>query len=126
MKNKLNKLGIILSLGCLIHCIVLPFLPVLPLVGAVSTHNIVFHLWMIILVIMFSMPVIIFGFYKHNNIEPILLIGAGLVFLIAGSLMKTFHIDHAIIFNVSGSLLMATAHYKNHKLKCFCKHHRRH
>ncbi len=111
--------GMFTSLLCAVHC---SLVPVLVSVGAVSSttwlHNHVFD-WVVIGIgiVIASYALVGDFFKKHQNIRPLLLGLMGFIFLFIGM------IDHhswMLMFSVAGGLIVATAHYYNHKLGRAC------
>lgn len=130
-----DKVGIALSMLCLVHCLLGPILIVLlPGLGGLLGGEL-FHWLMLALVI----PVAYYSFlktYRSHGFKQAIQIGSvGVAFLILGVLIpELFHVhDHDYIetsllsmnsletaFTVFGGLVLAFAHYKNYQ-QCQCK-----
>lgn len=124
-----DKLGMMISIGCMIHCLLLPIiLPILPTLGFIFGHDGRFHLYLSALIICIACIALIPGYIKHKDFEPlgfsimatIILVSAGIVELIIG------HTLQIVLTTIVGSCTMVAAHWKNHKCLCRCEHHNKH
>lgn len=123
-QERMDKLGIIASVGCLIHCLILPvILPALPMLGFSFAHSTEFHLWMAVVVTFIGTPVIIAGTTKTEDPRPAVMFVMGCIALFWGAWLEAFGGYPPEIMTVLGSLAVVTAHVMNHKLRCACKHH---
>jgi hypothetical protein len=120
-----DRLGISLSLLCLAHCLVTPFVILsLPLLGRYYLTHPYFHWALAHLVV----PVGVFAFlrgYRHHG--QILIFVTGLVGLFLVGLMPVIldalQVRGPETFFVSlGSVLLVTAHWKNQR-SCSCAIH---
>ncbi|MES2893156.1 MAG: MerC domain-containing protein [Bacteroidota bacterium] len=128
METKVNWdiLGIATSLGCAIHCALLPVLVTsLPVFGINIVHNVVFEWGMIALAFLVGMYSLVHGFVRHHrSIVPISIFLAGFTFLI----LKQFFHPFENWFLLPAVLLIVSAHYYNYRLchrsKCSSPHHK--
>jgi hypothetical protein len=120
-----DKIGIALSVGCLIHCILMPLiLPLLPLFGLVTRHGFLFHIVMAAIIGVVAYFAFRNGYKKHKVMFPPTIGFMGVLSLFVGGLAELIHVDSiALVTTICGSILLVTAHYFNHKLSCSCKHH---
>ena len=120
-----DKLGIMLSVGCMIHCILMPLvLPLIPLIGLTMEHGFVFHIIIAVVIGVVAYFAIKSGVKKHGKIAPVILGIVGTIFLFIGGVSELLLFDtFALVTTLFGSLSLITAHYKNHKYSCSCKHH---
>ncbi len=129
METKLDKLGMILSIGCMIHCMLMPImLPLLPAIGFAFGHDYQFHLVLAFIIGAIAIVALIFGHRKHGMGTPFVIAIPGIILLFAMAYSEYLGVNSAIvtIVTVEGSLLIAVAHYFNHKYLCACKHHGKH
>ena len=120
-----DRLGILFSSACVIHCLVVAFLPL-----AFPTIRIFMHAtWIHVIVgiiILFTSPLaFVPGYKKHGLTWIIGLAISGLFFILLGVLLEG-HVSDQASHGVSmlGSLILAFSHAKNlqhsqrHKHKC--------
>jgi len=128
MNIKLNwdAMGIATSIACAIHCALLPVLvSALPIFGINIVHNVFFEWGMIALAFVVGVYSLYHGFIKHHrNYMPVLVFGAGFVFLV---LKQCFPQFEYLFLGVAVTLIIA-AHYYNyrlcHKSRCASPHHK--
>ena len=130
-----DKVGIALSIVCLIHCLLGPILLIfLPQLSKSLGHE-YFH-WIILLLIV---PIAAWSFIKsyqsHKIVRPLQLGVVGVMFLVLGILIPellgghTHEIESSALslesletaFTVLGGMILAYAHYVNLK-QCQCRH----
>jgi MerC mercury resistance protein len=127
MKIKINwdGLGIVTSIACAIHCIVLPVaFSSLPLLGIDIVHNKIFEWGMILLAFLVGMYSLLHGYKTHHkNKLPLILFSIGFLFLIA----KQFWVDNEKLFVIPAVIFIILAHVNNflqsRKSKCSSPHH---
>lgn len=129
-QRSLDKLGVVLSVGCMIHCLLMPLvLPLLPVIGLAFGHNGYFHLIMCGIIFVNICITLVPGVLKHKRSLALMLGIYGLLAIIAGGLAELIgHVNEnrAVVITVVGSCLIATAHYLNHRYTCACLHHKEH
>ena len=125
-----GKIGSILTIGCLIHCIVFPIIvPILPLLGIAAAENTTFHAVIYCAILLTNTFSLMMGVSKHGNIWPFYVGLWGLILLSTTMLLpywaNTYIDDHFLALKVTtvGSILLLLANYFNHKSSCKCKHH---
>jgi len=120
-----DKVGIALSVGCLVHCVLMPLvLPLIPLIGLTIKHGFVFHIVMALIIAVIAYFAFNVGYLKHGNPIPRIIGSVGVIFLFTGGILEFLHIGSiAFITTLLGSVSLITAHYKNHKYSCSCEHH---
>jgi hypothetical protein len=127
--NKLNydKLGIIASILCAIHCAVLPVIGVsLPLLGVDLVKNKPFEFFMIAAALAIGLIAIIHGYKKHHkNMLPVILFSVGGLLLI----VKEIYSDNLWLI-IAAVCFIVAAHFINYRLcskihnhSGTCKHH---
>ena len=120
-----DRLGIIASALCFVHCILTP---VVLSLSAVWAHYLPseerFHRALAVLVAAIGCFAIINGYRKHRRLRVLLLMSTGLSFIFAGAYLGDRLPSHIaeIAVTMTGSSLMITAHLINHT---FCKNCRR-
>ena len=116
-----DRLGIIASALCFVHCILTP---VVLSLSAVWAHYLPseerFHRALAVLVAAIGCFAIINGYRKHRRLRVLLLMSTGLSFIFAGAYLGDRLPSHIaeIAVTMTGSSLMITAHLINHT---FCK-----
>jgi hypothetical protein len=114
MKKLWDGLGIALSSACVIHCIVVAFLPLFIPSLAYFTHSTWVHI-MAGLTILFTSTFAFIPGYKKHGISWIIGIGlTGLLFVGLGVIMEQRfpeELSHGV--SIFGSLLLVFAHTKN-------------
>jgi hypothetical protein len=128
-QSTLDKAGMIISIGCMIHCILLPIiLPLLPLLGLVIGHDGYFHLILGGIIVVTAMLALIPGAWKHHKLLPFFLGFMGIMLIMASGVAELLNgVESKItITTILGSCFMVTAHYLNHRYTCACSHHKEH
>jgi hypothetical protein len=116
-----DRLGIIASALCFVHCILTP---VALSLSAVWAHYLPseerFHRALAVLVAAIGCFAIVSGYRKHRRLRVLFLMSAGLSFIFAGAYLGDRLPSHIaeIAVTMTGSSLMITAHLINHT---FCK-----
>lgn len=121
MKN-VDRWGIILSIGCIIHCTIMPFLlALIPAIGStVLEIDDTLHKIIAIPIITIGLAAFIPGYLSHRKTSIVLIALAGMVLVVSGVYFEGFD----IILTSSGGSLLTMAHLLNHKYKCDHKHHK--
>jgi hypothetical protein len=127
MKLKINwdGLGIVTSLACAIHCLVLPLmLTSLPLFGINIIHNGFFEWGMILLAFCVGVYALAHGYATHHKkYLPIALFCIGFLLLVT----KQFFLTIEIYFLIPAVIFIISAHVSNYRLckksKCASPHH---
>jgi hypothetical protein len=120
-----DRLGIIASALCFLHCILTP---VLLSMSAVWVHYLPseerFHRGLAVAVAGIGGFAIIGGYRKHRRARVLLLMSCGLLLIFAGAYWGDRLPSHAaeVAVTMTGSCLMIAAHFINHT---FCKDCRR-
>lgn len=113
-KFKLNydRLGIITSIACTIHCTILPvFISTLPFLGIDILENKTIELTMIGLAFAFGSLSLYHGYMNHHKkITPLLLFLVGFVFLLLNQIIAERFV---FIFIPIASVFIITAHIFN-------------
>lgn len=120
----LDKLGIVASIGCLIHCMLVPvIIPLLPILGLTNNHGGEFHLWMVLVVGVIGFPAVIIGVGKHEDPRPIMGFSLGFLNLGFAGLCELYHLvpeGMVVIMTILGSIAIIGSHWWNHTLSCKC------
>ncbi|WP_375397161.1 MerC domain-containing protein [uncultured Sphingomonas sp.] len=102
---------------CLIHCLALPLiLAALPTIASVLAIPESFHLWILALALPSSAIALYSGRLRHGTTYPAVLGAAGLAMLAAGAVVFAATWWDTPV-TVVGSLLLATAHLTNWRLR---------
>ena len=122
--NKLDKIGIMCSGACAVHCMIAPILALAsPAIAAGYFENESIHIALLLLII----PVALVSFYQslkvHQKNYPIVLGGIGIVFVTLAVLYESvfsIEIEHLeTILTVIGCAFLISAHVYNIRcLKC--------
>ena len=114
MKKVWDRLGIAFSSACVVHCIIVAFLPLFFPALAIYTHQGWMHL-AVGSVILFTSPLaFVPGFKKHGLSWIIATAVTGLVFILLGVLAEDHYseqVSHGI--SILGSVILVFAHAKN-------------
>jgi hypothetical protein len=110
----LDSVAVALSTLCLVHCMVLPLVVVgIPLLAQFSETHL--HYQLLLVVVPLSVVALSIGFRRHHN--PRILAGGalGLLLLIVGATVAHSQLGLVAdrLFTIAGSLVLATAHWKN-------------
>ena len=144
----LDSLAISMSVICAVHCLLTPLLiTLLPIISTTFWVHENFHLWMVFLVIPTTLLAVFMGCRKHKDKFVAILSVTGLAFIVFVAIYQyTFHsvqpladcgvcpscaqmgtigfLNPTTIFNSTGGLFLASAHFRNFKLcrKADCDH----
>ena len=114
MKKVWDRLGIAFSSACVVHCILVAFMPLFFPAIATYTHSSWIHI-VVGLIILFTSPLAFVPGYRKHGLTWILGVAiSGLFFIILGIMMEGFYSDqitHGV--SIFGSLLLVFAHAKN-------------
>lgn len=123
-KTNLDFLGMILSFGCVIHCLLLPIIiPLLPSIGFVFGHDSYTHLILSVAISIIAVFALIPGYFKHKVQFPIVIASFGIIVIISMGVLER-HTESMVITatTIVGSILVIIGHYLNHKYSCSCEH----
>lgn len=114
MKKIWDRLGIAFSSACVVHCILVAFLPLFfPAISA-YTHSTWIHI-VVGVIILFTSPLAFLPGYRKHGLSWIVGTAiSGLFFILLGILLEgrfTDQITHGI--SIFGSLILVLAHVKN-------------
>jgi uncharacterized membrane protein YfcA len=116
-----DRLGIIASALCFVHCILTP---VLLSLSAVWAHYLPseegLHRVLAVMVAAIGCFAIINGYRRHRRFRVLFLMSAGILFIFAGAWLGDRLPSHIaeVAVTLTGSSLMIAAHFINHT---FCK-----
>lgn len=119
-------MGVVTSIGCAIHCALLPVVvSSLPVFGINIIHNLWFEWSMIGLAFVVGSYSLFHGYLKHHHLAtPLILFFIGFLFLV----MKQFFHPFENWFLLIAVPMIVWAHYYNyqlcHKSKCTSAHHK--
>ena len=123
MKTQIiDKLGIVSSTTCAIHCLVLPLvITFIPYLGLSFFANETFEIIMLVTSIILSMFSICFGYKTHKNKKITLLFSVGLSLLILGRYVhENNYTPASALILFLGGIIIALSHYINKKLCNSC------
>ncbi len=115
MKKVWDRLGIAFSSACVIHCILVAFVPLAFPAVAVYTHQTWVH-YAVGTTILFTTPLAFLPGYKKHGLTWIMGIASlGILFIVSGILLEKGHFSEQMSHGVSifGSLILVYAHIKN-------------
>ena len=126
MQPLFDRIAIILSSICVIHCIALPIIASLTPLFAVTLHHgnnlheFWFHYFILIFILPFSILAIILGYRHHRQILPAVIAAVGLSILVFTSIFAGTLISNQIIphegetwLTLSGGIVHAIGHIMN-------------
>jgi hypothetical protein len=110
----LDGLAVALSALCLLHCLALPLVVVgVPFLAQFSEGHL--HAQVLVIVLPLSAIALSLGFRRHRSTRIVLGGALGMLLLIVGATVA--HSELGIVadrlFTISGSLVLATAHFFN-------------
>lgn len=114
-----DKLAILLSLMCAIHCLALPALLVMvPSLTALQLDNEAFHMWMVIAVLPSSIYALTLGCKQHKRYRLLILGSIGLALLVLALALGEARIGEVgeKALTVIGAGLVAVGHWFNYRL----------
>lgn len=115
MKKVWDKLGIAFSSACVVHCIMVAFLPLLFPALAQLSHQPWIHLSVGFSILFTSPLAFVPGFKKHGLTWIVALACTGLALILLGMILENTveseQLSHGI--SIVGSVLLVLAHYKN-------------
>ena len=117
-----DRLAIVFSGTCLLHCLALPLLVTLfPIAQSAFMDEATFHLLMLVLILPTSLLALTTGCFKHKDRLTITLGGIGLAVLAVTALFghDLFGLDGERIVTSVGGVILATSHIRNYLL---CRH----
>ena len=112
----LDGAAVALSALCLVHCLALPLIVAgVPFLAQFAETHL--HYQVLVLVIPLSVFALAIGYRRHHDRRIIVGGALGMLFLIVGATVAHTQLGLAAdrIFTVCGSLVLATAHWKNSK-----------
>jgi len=115
-KALLDKVAVLLSGLCLLHCLLLPFaIAVLPFLGQFGDDH--FHRELLLFVVPVSVIALTAGYRRHGHIEVMFFGGLGLAILVIGGTIVHDTYGDAVdrLMTVTGSLILAGTHYRNYR-----------
>lgn len=118
--SRLDRLGMLLSMLCLVHCLVLPFLILsLPILARYYLLHPYAHLVLAVLIVPLGLWTFVHGYRAHQNRIVLILGIPGLILvgLVPLILHRMSLIGPEPILVAFGSLLLVFAHWKN-RSKC--------
>jgi MerC mercury resistance protein len=114
MKKVWDRLGIAFSSACIVHCVMVAFLPLFFPALTVYTHSTWVHIIVGVIILFTSPLAFIPGYRKHGLSWVIGTAFVGLFLILAGIMMEhkvSDQISHAV--SILGSLTLVLAHAKN-------------
>jgi hypothetical protein len=119
-----DKIGIFLSAGCLLHCILTPvIIPILPLLGLTVKHEALLHIVLAGVIMIVGAVTFIPGYRKHKDFATLLLGIISTSLIIGTGLIELMSERTLTALTIIGSLGLIGAHYNNHIKICACEHH---
>jgi|TARA_B100000315_G_scaffold259180_1_gene314053 hypothetical protein len=112
--QKLDRIAIVLSGICLVHCLAIPLaLVVLPTLGGLlfESHEL-FHAFLLVLGMPISVVALVFGYRRHGHGNIVAVGTAGLCLMLLG-IMHLFGDAGEVAATVAGALVLTAAHVMN-------------
>jgi hypothetical protein len=110
----LDGAAVALSALCLVHCLALPLVVAgLPFLAQFSEGHL--HAQVLVVVLPLSVIALSIGFRRHRDLRIIAAGALGMLLLAAGATFAHTQLGLTAdrVFTIAGSLLLATAHWKN-------------
>jgi hypothetical protein len=128
MKINVDRIGMISSLTCAIHCTIMPLVvTMLPIIGLSLLATEEFEWMLLIGSAILGIVSLCFGFKKHKSFKALSFLSTGLVLIVIGRLthhhyhsLKFFHLDLYVLFLIAGGILVSFSHWLNNKLCSSC------
>ncbi len=118
----IDRYGMALSIGCAIHCAVLPVgMSLLTASGLTWIAGPRFEWAILACTFILASWRLLKSFVRHRNPASLYLFGAGLIFFAAAKMVWFNFPYNEAWFMMAGGLLVATAHFRNLRL-CACCH----
>jgi hypothetical protein len=119
--DALDKAAVALSGLCIVHCLLMPLIiTVLPFFGQFGDRHL--HAEILLVVLPVSLLALAIGFRRHANKRVVGWGIAGLLLLIVGATLG--HNLYGVIadrtLTMTGSVILAVAHYRNSRLSRGC------
>ncbi len=110
----LTSLGVLSSVVCAVHCLLLPvFIFLLPLWGYSLLNFISLEWGLLLLTIVLAILSALHGyFFRHCNLVPSKYFLLGIIFLLISTAFHLLYIEY--IFSFIGGVILIVAHTKNH------------
>lgn len=122
-RSNLDRIAVVLSSICLLHCLALPFLlTVVPISHGAFLDEETFHMLMLVVILPVSLIALTIGCRKHKDRPTIILGAIGLAILTVTAFFghDWFGITGERIVTSFGGLVLAAAHIQNYRV---CRHH---
>jgi len=113
----LDRIAVVLSGLCLLHCLALPlFIALMPFVAEFAESH--WHTPMLAIALPVSATAIVIGYRRHGNRALVATGVIGLILLLVGATVAHNQLGPIAdrVFTVSGSLLLAAVHWQNSRL----------
>ena len=111
LRARLDRIGVLLSGLCLVHCVAGLFLVGLLGVGGGMLLDPDIHRWGLVFALVIGAATIGIGALRHGRFLPLAVGGTGLA-LMAGA-VAAGHGNAEVVLTVCGVILVATAHFIN-------------
>jgi hypothetical protein len=118
-----DRIGIVLSGLCMVHCMVLPLLVPFITTMAAFAHSEWMHIVLAILIV----PTVVFsawsGYRLHHKASVVWLLGLGTALVLMGMLTGTFFANELLetVITTAGSGLLIAGHWQNHIYRSTCE-----
>lgn len=114
MKKVWDRLGIAFSGACVVHCILVAFMPLIFPAIAAYTHSTWVHI-VVGIIILFTSPLAFIPGYRKHGLTWILSTAVGGMFLILLGILLEGRFSDQVTHGISiiGSLFLVLAHVKN-------------
>lgn len=117
----LDGLAVALSTLCLVHCMVLPLIVVgVPLLAQFADSHL--HYQLLLIVVPLSVFALGIGYRRHRSMHIVGGGALGLLLLVVGATVAHSQLGLLAdrLFTITGSLILATAHWKNSRRGTHC------
>ena len=118
----IEKIGVLLSIGCAVHCLTLPiFLFFAPYLASSFAFSANLEWFLVISSFVMAAFILVFDYRKHRQPIPLYFLGVGI--MIKGLDLVLANQDYAWLFGILLGAVISIAYWVNykHKKTCTCK-----
>lgn len=120
----LDRIGGTASLGCAIHCALMPaVLPFLPLLGIAWLADERVEWGLVGTTVAIATLAIVRGYLRHRRRLPAAIVFSGLALVLVGRLSEEAALLLAPVLTTVGGVTVALGHWRNHRASCQCPCH---
>ena len=111
IRQRLDRIGIVLSGLCAVHCLLGIVLVSVLWLGGETLLSPSIHRYGLALAVLVGIVTLGMGVLRHGRVEPLVIGGCGIALMTAGILVRHGPIE--ALLTIAGVALVATAHIRN-------------